>query len=62
MLTKSQVLVKPKDLLGTGTGESAVPQMAEVCAGAKSNNPERSQSQELGMRIRGVAWRSRVKV
>lgn len=47
--------MKPKDLLGTGTGESAVPQMAEVHAGAKSNNPERSQSQELGMRIRG--WR-----
>lgn len=64
VLTKSQVLSKPKDHrhLGTGIGASAIPQITEVRAGAKSNNPERSQSQELGMRIWRAAWRSSLKV
>lgn len=64
VLTKSQVLSNPKDHrhLGTGIGASAIPQITEGCAGARSNNPERSQSQELGTRIWRVAWRSSLKV
>lgn len=60
VLTKSQVLLKPKDHrhLGTDIGVSAVPQVTEVRAGAKSNNPERSQGQELGVRIWRVVWRA----
>ena len=63
-LTKSQVLLKPKDHRhsGTGIGANTIPQITEVRAGAKSNNPERSQSQQLGMRIWRVAWRSSLKV